>query len=491
MSFSPLLLLLFVTACQGVPLAPHNARARATALKSVPREVRLRHAARMRKWAAPQHLRSSPWAPIFPTSYGADPTGVADSTAAFGAAVEALLARNTSGHADEGGSVDLGGAIIDLQGGDYLISSPLVFPSNYSNYGLIHGTLRASAAFPPSANLLEVGTAGGYCSNWGDSCTEDVTLEDLLLDGAGVAGGGVRFNAVIGANAAHLFVVNFTAKGVVMEGGHEVLLSNSWVGACWYTPPASCWLNASALKNTTGIWINGNDHYLDQVIVFAGTQGVVVDGAANILSGVHTWNTQSGSVPWAIGIAVNVWQNRLVGPYLDFVPLVLQGAALTTVTGAFFLGGAQIIFKPHPDGYPVRGVYIAGSQFASSGDVPDVVSTRDPPGFSGLEDVTITGSLSDDPAMPRRSTVCTKTLVAAAPPWNFDFTDCLAFNASAPGTPIQSVSVAVSQSRVGGVGFVAMADPCQGALVTVRPYLGAPAEATVTVTVDQSVRRGP
>ena len=449
----------------------------------------------MRAWAPPRHTQASAWAPLYPAAYGADPTGLADSTAAFAACLRALLARNSSGHADEGGTTDLGGAVMDLQGGDYLVSAPLVFPSNYSNYGLIHGTLRASAGFPPGAFLVEVGTPGAYCSNWGDSCSENASLEDLLLDGSGVAGGGVRFNAVIGVNAGpDLFVVNFTDKGIVLEGGHEVLLHQSWVGACWYTPPSACWLNSSALGNTTGIWVNGNDHLIDSTIVFAAQSGIVVDGAANLLTAVHTWNTQSGSLPSAAGIAVNVWQNRLVSPYLDFVPLVLKGAALTTVTGAFFLGGAQLVFVPHPSGYPVQGVVVTGSQYADSGDAPDVVALDDAlPGFTGLQDVTITGAMSDSPTMPRRSTVCTLTQRAAPPPWVFDFAPCLAFDATRNATAIQTISVAAVRTEEGGAPFVALADAAQGAVVTVRAYSagpgsGLPAHATVTVTVDQSTR---
>ena len=199
-------------------------------------------------------------------------------------------------------------------------------------------------------------------------------------------------------------------------------------------------------------------------------------------------------MPSAVGIQVNVWQNRLVGPYLDFVPLVLKGAAMTTVTDAFFLGGAQLIFVPHPAGYPVQGVLVSGSQYADSGDAPDVVALDDaPPGFTGLQDVTITGALSDSPAMPRRSTVCTLTQTAAPPPWVFDFSGCLAFNASRPGTAIQTVSAAAVRTDLSGPAFVALADAAEGARVTVRAYpVGAgaalPAHATVTVTVDQSTR---
>lgn len=475
------------------PLPPHHIRNRAIALKSVPKENghRGRQTTKMAKWAAPRHTLTSPWSPIYPTSFGADPTGVADSTAAFAACLKELLSRNTSGHSDEGGTWDLGGATIDLQGGDYLINSPILFPSYYSNYGMIHGTLRAGPSFPPTAYMIEFGTHDAPCSNWGDSCTENGFIEDMLLDGGGRAYGGLRFNAVIGVNAGpDLFVVNFTTTGVEMYDGHEVLLHESWVGSCWYTPPSACWLNPGVLGNTTGVLINGNDHILDDVIVFAALQGIVVNGAACLLSTCHTWNTQSGSVSAAAGIQVNSWQNRLVAPYLDYVPLVLMGAALTTVTDAFFLVTQTIFRVHHTAPYPVQGIYIAGSQYVACGGMDDVVAIDDgPPGFSGLEDVTIVGAMSDNAAQPRRSTVCTKTsLPTDPPPWVFDFSDCLVFNASHPATSIQTIQVSVVKTDGASGGFVALADPAQGPVVTVKAYLGTPAYASVSVTVDQSTR---
>lgn len=356
--------------------APHHARNRAAALRSMPRGPTAKRArSTMRAWAPPRHIAASlggAWAPIYPAAFGADPTGLADSSDAFAAAMAALYARNTSSRTDESGTFDLGGAVLDLQGGDYVLSRPLSFASNYSNWGLAHGTLRAAPSFPVGAFLVDIGTPGGFCENWGDSCTEDVFIEDLFLDGSQVAAGGIRFNAVIGVDAGpDLFVVNYTDTGVDMEGGHEVILHDSWIGACWYTPPGACWLNASALGNTTGVLINGNDHLLTSVIVFAALQGVVVNGAANLLTGVHTWNTQAGAVPDAIGILVTVWQNRLVAPYLDYVPLVLQGAALTSVTGGFFLEvSVRVCAREH------RARFLARSPSTPSGARQDHFPVR-------------------------------------------------------------------------------------------------------------------
>jgi hypothetical protein len=184
---------------------PHHLRNRALALASTKgaasADTRSRHARMLRSWTSPSHLTSAPPYTIYPGDYGADPTGRTDSTEAFQAALAALLSRNVSGHKDEGETVDLGGALLDLEGGDYLISSPLVIPSYFSNCAVAHGSLRASSTFPSSGFLVEIGSPEASCVNWGDSCNEDVSLEDLLFDGSQVAAGCVRYWAVIGVNS--------------------------------------------------------------------------------------------------------------------------------------------------------------------------------------------------------------------------------------------------------------------------------------------------
>lgn len=62
------------------------------------------------------------------TSYGADPTGVADSTDALLAALSDAFKGPRDGMLMEG-IANLGGARIDLEGGNYLISRPLTFPA--------------------------------------------------------------------------------------------------------------------------------------------------------------------------------------------------------------------------------------------------------------------------------------------------------------------------------------------------------------------------
>lgn len=501
-----------------------NIRNAVRQLKELPWSSRTRISSTIQNWPVPEHITlgtstsssydisihgpplvvSSTTPPSSPTddqlyvinpiTYGADPTGILDSSFAFNQAVQALLSRNTSGHRDESGTVDLGGAILDLQGGDYLISLPIVIPSNYSNYKIMHGTLRANPVnFSTSDYLMVFGTPNTDCVNWGDSCVENGSVEDLFLDGNAIAAGGIQFIQVIGFNAGpDLFVINFTTAGIDIEGGHEVILHDSWIASCWYTPPSLCWLNATALGNTVGVLVNGNDHYMTDSVVFGALTGVEVNGAANVFTNIHTWNTQSGSVPNASGILDTVWQNRYIA-YLDFVPFVCQGCAVTTLTNSFFLGGAQILFRPHPNGYPVRGVYIAGNQFAG---IPDGLSTvlALPPlptemNYSLIQDVTITGTMIDNTNAVSRSTVATVTVTNTTFPVTIDFTNHLVWNPTDPNTPIQTVSASVINlsTEPETVDYTIL--PPQGGQVTVIGTTHV--DVTVTVTVDQSLRTGP
>lgn len=69
---------------------------------------------------------------FYPIGYGADPGGLQDSTAAIVAAV-ADAAMIEDGQHLLPGVKDLGGAIVDLQGGNFKISKPIVIPQNSGN----------------------------------------------------------------------------------------------------------------------------------------------------------------------------------------------------------------------------------------------------------------------------------------------------------------------------------------------------------------------
>ena len=151
---------------------------------------------------------------------------------------------------------------------------------------------------------------------------------------------------------------------------------------------------------------------------------------------------------------------------------------------------SQILFKPDPNAYPVRGVFISGNEFAGLGDGQSDILALPPPNgganYSGVQDVTVIGSCSDNSAAVKRSTTATLTSTGA-PPWVFDFTDRLIFDAGV--APIRSVLYSVTS--IDGSFFQHHALPAQGLIVTVvadAVGLAASVNATVTCSVDQSER---
>ena len=100
-----------------------------------------------------------------------------DSTAVLQHCIELLWNSSRSGSsstrasvgsgAGRGPQLDLGGATLDLAGGVFLLSSPVVFPATGArNFQVRGGTLRAARTFPVSGFLLELNyTEESYVEN--------------------------------------------------------------------------------------------------------------------------------------------------------------------------------------------------------------------------------------------------------------------------------------------------------------------------------------
>ncbi|KAJ0703362.1 putative endo-polygalacturonase [Helianthus annuus] len=69
---------------------------------------------------------------FYPIGYGADPSGAQDSTVAV---IDAVTDACSVGNGQQllPGVNDLGGAIVDLQGGSFRISKPIIIPPNSGN----------------------------------------------------------------------------------------------------------------------------------------------------------------------------------------------------------------------------------------------------------------------------------------------------------------------------------------------------------------------
>lgn len=234
--------------------------------------------------------------PISPVDFGADPTGKTDSTSAFEAAMAALV--NTTSRASvpmASGIANLGGATLDLGGGEYLIGKPLVIPTFVGNVRIRGGTLRASASFPSERFLIEVGDVACKAKDGQGVCNEFVAVEDIFLDGSHVAAGGVLVALTMGTTIGpSAFVTGFTQAGVRVEQGHETIVLDAWIAEYFWSekhPGNEPCNHTSGQPGSIGVHLVGEDNYVENTIVFDFTcLGVLVDGAATLLNGVHSWN---------------------------------------------------------------------------------------------------------------------------------------------------------------------------------------------------------
>jgi hypothetical protein len=152
-----------------------------------------------------------------------------------------------------------------------------------------------------------------------------------MFDANFFAAGGASVANVMGTTFTSTFFTGFLGTALQIDGGHETMVTDSWFGACYWSDPGSCHDTAA---DSIAVQINGNDHYLHNVIVFDFVgKGVEVNGEANVLSGVHTWN--GGGV----GIEVNKGKTRLLGCYLDYNYLLVKGdgGKQLLVVDSFFL----------------------------------------------------------------------------------------------------------------------------------------------------------
>eukprot|EP00937_MAST-01D_sp_MAST-1D-sp2_P008195 g8195.t1 len=269
---------------------------------------------------------------------------------------------------------DCGGATLDLEGGDYLLSAPLLIPPLVGNLHVQRGTLRAAATFPKLSYLVDVGAAS--CAEGGQGCcNEHLSFSALMLDAALTAKGGLRINntmdTVVGPD---VLFMGHTEAGLTIHGGHESTVTHVWAGQVFYDDPR--WINGTG----KGIWLAGPDSVLTQVVVFSARWGVHVAGWLNAVTNVHTWNLHT---PFGgIGIYASGSSNRFTDNYLDCNALYLQGVIDTDVQNTFFLSWANIVLAPGGEipgveGRAVHGVRVVGSIFeASDGNASVVLDER-------------------------------------------------------------------------------------------------------------------
>ena len=280
---------------------------------------------------------SAPLRRVSPTDYGADPTGKVDATEAIKAAVEALLNGTINVPAMASGITNLGGAMLDLRGGVYLISLPVSIPPYVGNFHVGGGgTLRASATFPTSSYLIEVGSPQCQPKDAQKVCNEFVTVSDVFLDAAHVCAGGVRVAMTMGTTITNSFMMGFNKAGILVDQGHETMVSECWLAEYYWSekhPKTTCDMDIDG-SGSTGVLINGEDNIVSDVIIFDfACLGVWLNGAASLLTGVHSWN--GGGVAISVNGTYDI-QDRVVNSYLDYSTLEIVNPKSVLVQGNFF-----------------------------------------------------------------------------------------------------------------------------------------------------------
>ncbi|TVU15785.1 hypothetical protein EJB05_39323 [Eragrostis curvula] len=333
------------------------------------------------------------------TDYGADPTGAADATDAINKAIADAF-RPPSNATMTGGIPDLGGAEIHLDGGTYLIKGPLTLPaSGGGNFKIHSGSLRASDDFPTDRYLIELmATSSTRSFDY-----EFATLRDLFLD-CNQRGGGVAVANSLRVGVDNCYVAHFATDGVAVRGGHETFIRNTFLGQ-----------HMTAGKDP------GERSFTGRASGSTATTTRSPTGA-NAITGVHCYNKAAGF--GGVGIYLKVpgnTQTWITNCYMDYTGIVAEDPVLLHVSGSFFLGDANVVFKA-VNGV-AKAVQVVGNIFNGRDKGVDIVQLDGK--FGTVEQVYVqqNGAMG----MTVKSTAARASADGNGTSWTVDFAPVLLF----------------------------------------------------------------
>uniref|UniRef100_A0A2N9HDF8 Rhamnogalacturonase A/B/Epimerase-like pectate lyase domain-containing protein n=1 Tax=Fagus sylvatica TaxID=28930 RepID=A0A2N9HDF8_FAGSY len=353
------------------------------------------------------------------TSYGADPTGRMDSTDAILRAIsEAVVQCPNEGSLIEG-IKNLGGAQVNLEGGNYLISRPLRLPATGLGNLMIHGgTLRASDNFATDGYLIDLSASSTSSSSLYNY--EYITLKDLMLDSS-YRGGGIAVINSLRTSIDNCYIARFTSNGILVQGGHETYIRNSFLGQ-HVTAGGD---HGERSFSGTAISLMGNDNAVTDVVIFSAAIGILVSGQANILSGVHCYNKATGFGGTGIYLKLpGLTQTRIVNSYLDYTGIVAEDPVQLHISNCFFLGDAYIVLKSI-NGI-ANGVNIVDNMFCGSDKGVEIVHLDQSNGpFKDIKQVVI--DRNNVKGMNIKATIARGSVNGEGNLWVVDFSNVLVF----------------------------------------------------------------
>ena len=256
-----------------------------------------------------------------------------------------------------------GGATVDLQGGRYAVNGTLWLGSG-ENVRMCCGSLLASADFQDDSAFL---LSGGHA-------LQALSIIDVEFDMQRRGAGAMHFDAALRVHLDRVYVHHYVSYGVQVVGGHEVHVSNSWFGEWAWSEG----VGGRPKQNLTGtaLEIDGQDHWLTDIVVFSGLQGIVLHGGASVLTNTHIYNGGTGPALVVDG-SKGAHAVKVTGSYFDFNRVVLLDPVVgVDISHSMFLGGV--------------GVAIQKSKSSSSSSSADDPSSSPSSSYPTVDGLSIT-----------------------------------------------------------------------------------------------------
>ncbi|NLP43539.1 MAG: hypothetical protein GX351_02820 [Peptococcaceae bacterium] len=269
--------------------------------------------------------------------------GVTDDTAALQQLLDSAFAREQI-------------LFIDFNGGEYLISKPLLLPPG-KRVTLQNGTLIATDNFPEDGFLIESGQAGKA----GSFANEDICFDNMLFDSRH-RGGGLKLESYNRAIITRTWFRHFQTTGLHLAGwSHEALVDkvyfNEYTWDEWtatQTPPE---------RFGTALKVDSPDNHFSQVVVALAKKGIEVSGQYNQFANIHVWGCSEQ------GVHLKTSFLSFNQAYIDGVQVQIDDPWQVEIINSKFFAHLDdpdwsfIVLKPTKQNTYIKGLKIKDSSF--------------------------------------------------------------------------------------------------------------------------------
>jgi len=272
--------------------------------------------------------------------------GVTDDTAALQQVLDIAFARDQI-------------LIVDFNGGEYLISKPLILPPG-KRVTLQNGTLLAADNFPENGFLIESGQAGKD----GSFANEDLCFDNMLFDSRH-RGGGLKLKSYNRAVITRTWFRHFRTTGLHLAGwSHEALVDKVYFNE--YTWDEWTATQTNPERFGTALIVDSPDNHFSEVVVALAKKGIEVGGQYNQFANIHVWGCSEQ------GVHLKSSFLSLNQAYIDGVQVQIDDPWQVEIVNSKFFAHindpdwAFIVLKPTKQNTYVKGLKIKDSSFQNT-----------------------------------------------------------------------------------------------------------------------------